>query len=227
MKYWVLLFASCMLGHLVACDYATREELTGEVKAVDSKVQQVAQSQVSTVTRFGYAISAQQSRIEWVETRQRQSEYVLEAMGDGFNVLTESIEETQSQTERVEQRQSNLEKRVDDRFAPALRKAFEQAADGRNDLVVLQGVGEDLRLGLALPTLRLILEDPPILRRIVGENQYVEFVPTREMGDRLYGLSENPEESLCLEIVDRSDASPAFTAVNCSDPFHVYYFRVE
>lgn len=208
-------------------DLATRSEVEREIRRVEDRVETVDRRRVTDATEFSYDLSAASARIEWVERRQTQAEEVLEVMGDGFNVLTESIEESDNRSQRIEQRQSRLEKKIERTLKPVLSQAFERSSAGTDSIVVLLGLGEDLRTGLALAPLRLILDEPPILRRMTGEQSYVEFIPTREIGDRIYGISGGDEPNLCLDVIDRPDESVEFAAADCSDPFQVYRFQIE
>lgn len=213
----------------VACssNYATWEEVEHEIGRVDAKVEAVEFRRAVSDTMFEFDISAASNRIGWMEKRQVQAEQVIEAMGDGFNVLTDEIEVTQKQASKIEQRQNRLEKRVENKFKPVLTSAFEKTNAREDEVTVLIGLGENLATGEALAPLRLILDEPPILRRMTDEKSYVEFIPTREVGNRIYGLSEDPSQNLCLEVVDRPDDGVEFTAADCKNPFLLYRFRVE
>lgn len=216
-------------GSVIACtpDIASRTEVEQQIRRVESKVDIVDRRRATDATEFGYDLSAAGARIEWVERRQTQAEEVIGIMGDGFNVLTESIEESEVKTANIEQRQNRLEKKVERTLKPVLNQAFERTSAQADDIVVLLGQGEDLRNGLALPPLRLILDDPPILRRMTGGESYIEFIPTREIGNRIYGLAGDVDQSLCLDVIERLDDSVEFAAADCADAFLVYRFRVE
>lgn len=224
-KSVVIAISFCHLA--CSSNYATWDEVEYEIGRVDAKVEAVEFRRAVSDSRFEFDLSATTNRLGWVEKRQLQAEKVIEAMGDGFNVLTEELETTQKQTAKVEQRQNRLEKRVESKFKPVLTRAFEKTNAREDEVAVLIGAGENLTTGEKLPPLRLILDDPPILRRMTDEKSYVEFIPTREVGNRIYGLSEDPSQSLCLEVIDRPDDGVEFTAADCKNPFLLYRFRVE
>ncbi len=200
-----------------ACeDYAKVEDL----QKVDRKVGRVEQKQVSDTLRFSSSVSAVSHRIEWVETRQSNQEVVLEQMGDGFNILSESVQETHEEQQQIRYRQDRLEATVERRFAPVVGQ--QPAVD--TGPVVLRASGLDIRNERDTGVLELVLDDPPVLRGSLTADDPSVVYEVEEIGSRMFAIADDPDASLCLDIVERNEYDVAFVATPCNDPFNVFEF---
>lgn len=217
------LFASVSL--LAGCDLARESEVRQQVEGVARGVSEVASRQVSFETEVQYAVSAQTARIAWLEQRQRDAEVVIEAMGDGFNVLGEAVEEVDDRARTIEARQERLADRVETLAAPPLQRLQQQTAP-EDEIPMLTGSGEDIRTGESLETLWLVLDDPPLLRRADEATGAFRFLPVRETGRRLYAGDAASKEWLCLDLLDNVDvdAGEGFSAADCEQPWRVWTF---
>ena len=224
-KPWRVFLWTAGLVVVAGCDLARESEVRQQVQGVARGVSEVAARQVSFETEVQYAVSAQTARIAWLEQRQQDAEVVIEAMGEGFNVLGDAVEEVDDRARTIEEQQERLATRVETLASPPLQRVQRRnAAD--QEVAMLTGTGTDIRTGEALETIWLVLDDPPMLRREDPETGAFRFLPVQEAGRRLYAGSAESQEWLCLDLLDIADLAEqeGFAAADCEQPWHVWTF---
>lgn len=213
----LLLAAASVLS--VGCeDYATTER----VQHVAEEVTAVRAQQTTLATELKREITRTESRMDIVVERQDETQRTLSAMGDGFNELAQAVDTAHRKTDKVAKRQRRLEDTVARRLPP--RSPEPPAEQGPVQLI---GRGEDLRDGRLLPTLTLILEEPPTLVSQTTRAAQPLTYTVRRIGRRLYGLPpfDTDDDLICLDILT-ADArlGDGFRAARCREPAHLYAF---